>query len=143
MGNKSKKPADIESRPRNKKSPNYRNAVLLLCAVILSVFVYFGLLALSAEIGVYLPVMEVFTVLIAAAVCAIFIVNAGLGDAPPFPDELPSKWDGDRKSRFIGSFAKRKAAVKKLSFLLVSLIVPVLADVIMLLLEKLGIGGAI
>lgn len=118
-----------------KKPLNYRRALALSGLAILSVFVYFGLLELSEYIGYYLPVIETFTVLIAMVVCAIFIVNAGLSDTPPTTEELPDGWSEEKKEKFIGSFPKRKAAVKKLSFSLIILIVPVFMDIVLLWLD--------
>lgn len=123
--------------PREKKPPNYKKALWLFAASMLSVLVYFGTIEISDAIWVYIPIIEIYTALMAVTVCAIFIVNAGLSDAPPAENELPDKWSAEKKEKFIGSFAKRKAAVKKLSFLLITLIVPVFMDVAVIWFEGL------
>lgn len=123
--------------PKSEKKPvNYRLALALFGASILSTFIYFGIVALSSAILVYIPIIEIYTVLIGLLVCASLIVNAGMEKTPPTPDELPEKWGSDKKQKFIDSFPKRKKATKILAFITIALCVPLFVDII-----QIWLGG--
>lgn len=120
----------------NQKPKNYKLALALAGASLLSLLIYFGIVALSNEILVYIPIIEIYTVLIALLVCASLVVNAGMEKTPPTPDQLPQKWDEEKKQKFIDSFPARKKAVKILAFITISLCVPLFVDVI-----QIWLGG--
>lgn len=120
-----------------KKPSNYKRALALAGVSVVSMILYFGMIALSDEIYIYIPIMEIYTILIAILVCASVVVNAGIGKTPPTPEELPQKWDEDKKQKFIASFSKRKKTVKIFSFCTLALVFPLFVDIIHLWLTDL------
>ena len=126
-----------------KNPPNLKKAFLLFGACVLTSVIYFGVIAVSEAISqargipFYFPISIVYIVLTGIGVCAMIVVNAGMGSAPPEPSQLPQKWDDEKKERFINSFQKRKKVVKTLAFWVIAFIVPVAIDLMQIWLEGL------
>lgn len=131
------------SQPTPQKKPNLKKAFALLGACILTTLVYFGANAIAEAISVargyplYFPTPIIFIVLTGIGVAAMLIVNAGMGSEPPEMNQLPAKWDNEKKGRFINSFEKRKKTVKTIAFWVIALIVPVAVDLMQIWLESL------
>lgn len=122
--------------PKTVKKPlNAKLLVAVVLAAIASTVAYFGLtelsVALSEKAGeqIYIPVMEIYTILAAIFICATVVVNAGMrrGEMPTEAD-LPDGWSPERKTKFIESVPKRKKAVKVLSLIIIALIVPIFCE---------------
>ena len=126
-----------------KKPVNLKKAFALLGACVLTSVIYFGAIAISEAVSVargvpfYFPIPIIYIALTSAGVCAMIIVNAGMGNTPPEPSQLPQKWDDEKKTRFINSFEKRKKTVKTLAFWVIALIVPLAIDLMQIWLEGL------
>ncbi|MBQ9510377.1 MAG: hypothetical protein IJR55_01550 [Clostridia bacterium] len=129
--------------PEPQKKPNLKKGLALLGACMLTSLVYFGAIAVSEAVSVasgvpfYFPISIIFIVITGIGVGAMVIINAGMGSTPPEPDQLPEKWNNEKKERFIGSFSKRKKAVKTLAFWVIALVVPVAVDLMQIWLESL------
>ena len=118
-----------------KKPINVKLIITVAIASVLSTIIYFGLaelsVALSEKAGeqIYIPVMEIYTILAAILIGATVVVNAGMrrGEMPTELD-LPDEWSSERKAKFLASVPKRKKAAKILSLIIIALIVPIFCE---------------
>lgn len=132
---KKKKKIEAVTEKSPKKPLNVKLLVAVILSSVLSTIIYFGLaelsVALSEKAGeqIYIPVMEIYTILAAILIGATVVVNAGMrrGETPTELD-LPDEWSSERKAKFLASVPKRKKAVKVLSLIIIALIVPIFCE---------------
>lgn len=132
---KKKKKIEAVTDKSPKKPLNVKLLVAVILSSVLSTIIYFGLaelsVALSEKAGeqIYIPVMEIYTILAAILIGATAVVNAGMrrGEMPTELD-LPDEWSSERKAKFLASVPKRKKAVKVLSLIIIALIVPIFCE---------------
>ena len=132
---KKKKKIEAVTEKSPKKPLNVKLLVAVILSSVLSTIIYFGLaelsVALSEKAGeqIYIPVMEIYTILAAILIGATVVVNAGMrrGEMPTELD-LPDEWSSERKAKFLASGPKRKKAVKVLSLIIIALIVPIFCE---------------
>lgn len=110
-----------------------RFCTALLCAGAFMA-VYFGFIALSEELHVYIPILEIYCGLAGACAIAICIVCRGLGNGIFEHPEYyyGADWDEAKKQKFTASLPKRKKAKKALSVVLFSLCLSIAADLVKL-----------
>jgi len=132
---KKKKKIEAATEKSPKKPINVKLIITVAIASVLSTIIYFGLaelsVALSEKAGeqIYIPVMEIYTILAAILIGATVVVNAGMrrGEMPTELD-LPDEWSSERKAKFLASVPKRKKAAKILSLIIIALIVPIFCE---------------
>lgn len=132
---KKKKKIEAVTDKSPKKPLNVKLLVAVILSSVLSTIIYFGLaelsVALSEKAGeqIYIPVMEIYTILAAILIGVTVVVNAGMrrGEMPTELD-LPDEWSSERKANFLASVPKRKKAVKFLSLIIIALIVPIFCE---------------
>ena len=132
---KKKKKIEAVTEKSPKKPLNVKLLVAVILSSVLSTIIYFGLaelsVALSEKAGeqIYIPVMEIYTILAAILIGATVVVNAGMrrGEMPTELD-LPDEWSSEIKAKFLASVPKRKKAVKVLSLIIIALIVPIFCE---------------
>ncbi len=132
---KKKKKIETVTEKSPKKPINVKLIITVAIASVLSTIIYFGLaelsVALSEKAGeqIYIPVMEIYTILAAILIGATVVVNAGMrrGEMPTELD-LPDEWSSERKAKFLASVPKRKKAAKILSLIIIALIVPIFCE---------------
>ncbi len=135
MSNKKKNRQSLPEKPA-RKPINYKKIFALIGAIILSTVIYFGLTELSVRLSenagrqIYIPVMEIYTIVVALLVCAIVIINAGMQrGVDPTELDLPDSWSAERKEAFLRSVPKRRKAVKVLSFIMIAVIFPLFCEI--------------
>lgn len=135
MSDKRKNGQSLPEKPA-KKPINYRKLLALVGAVILSTVIYFGLTELSVRLSekageqIYIPVIEIYTIVAALLACATVIINAGMSrDADPVELDLPDSWSAERKAAFLLSVPKRRKAVKVLSLIMIAVIFPLFCEI--------------
>ena len=112
---KKKKKIEAVTEKSPKKPLNVKLLVAVILSSVLSTIIYFGLaelsVALSEKAGeqIYIPVMEIYTILAAILIGATVVVNAGMrrGEMPTELD-LPDEWSSERKAKFLASVPKHK-----------------------------------
>ena len=132
---KKKKKIEAVTDKSPKKPLNVKLLVAVILSSVLSTIIYFGLaelsVALSEKAGeqIYIPVMEIYTILAAILIGVTVVVNAGMrrGEMPTELD-LPDEWSSERKANILASVPKRKKAVKILSLIIIALIVPIFCE---------------
>ena len=127
MSNKKKNRQSLPEKPARKRI-NYKK--------IFSTVIYFGLTELSVRLSenagrqIYIPVIEIYTIVVALLVCAIVIINAGMQrGVDPTELDLPDSWGAERKEAFLRSVPKRRKAVKVLSFIMIAVIFPLFCEI--------------
>ncbi len=125
----------VTSDKSPKKPLNVKLLVAVILASVLSTVIYFGLTELSVILSekagrqIYIPVIEIYTILSAVLLGTMTLVNSGMsrGEMPTEAD-LPDEWSPERKTKFLESVPKRKKAVKILSLIIIALIVPIFCE---------------
>ena len=105
-----------------------RFCAALLCAGVFMA-VYFGFIALSEELRIYIPILEIYCGLAGACAIAVCIVCRGLGNGI---FEHPEDWNEAKRQKFMDSLPRRKRARKALSVVLFSLCLSIAADLVKL-----------
>lgn len=135
MSDRKKNRQSMPEKPA-KKPINYKKLFALIGAVILSTVIYFGLTELSVRLSenageqIYIPVIEIYTIVAALLACATVIINAGMSrSVDPVESDLPDSWSTERKEAFLRSVPKRRKAVKVLSLIMIAVIFPLFCEI--------------
>ena len=110
-----------------------RFCAALLCAGVFMA-VYFGFIALSEELRIYIPILEIYCGLAGACAIALCIVRRGLGNGifEHPEDYFGADWNEAKRQKFMDSLPRRKRARKALSVVLFSLCLSIAADLVKL-----------
>ena len=104
----------VTSDKSPKKPLNVKLLVAVILASVLSTVIYFGLTELSVILSekagrqIYIPVIEIYTILSAVLLGTMTLVNSGMsrGEMPTEAD-LPDEWSPERKTKFLESVRKK------------------------------------
>lgn len=110
-----------------------RFCLALLCAGAFAA-IYFGFIALSERLCIYIPILEIYCALAGACAISVCIICRGIGNGIFEHPELyvGADWDEAKKQSFMASLPRRKKAKKILSVVLFSLCISIAADFVML-----------
>lgn len=110
-----------------------RLCLALLCAGAFMA-IYFGVVALSEYLRVYIPILEIYCLLAAACAVSICVLCRGLGNGifEHPEDYFGTDWTEEKKQKFLAGLPRRKTAKKILSVILFSLCLSIAADFVML-----------
>lgn len=129
---------ESEAKTQLKKSLkafNYKLALKLLISFVIVFSVYQLCIQIAAKTGILLIqdiTLALYTGATTVLAAAFIIMNRGVSNDIPTPEQLPRDWTDRRKKEFIENYAASKKKAKKLLIVLIPLLFTLLIDVVYL-----------